>query len=362
MSFRRLSLVFLLLALTGAGCAVDKHYRVGREAEERGDSSLAYDAYCRSGAASRSGAVAAALERTAPGAADEAESAAITAMDQGRYDEAWRLLMRVLDIMPNHPNAPELIRRIEAEHCDKIALVSADYLRRGSAALVMGAEKQAAPSSAIAARPSRPAPVKPATVAAAPRKAPPPTQGALAAGGRVAGSETGRNFEPPRPKASGKKPGEKSGDGRDAGAVASAEKTTSESPREMTPVAPAKPVRRIESPRGVIKPPPKDSMEAERWADDRGEFLIVHTLSKRDRRYPRVLKTLEGITLELKDTDGDGEVDLDVFDGKRRIKKVRDLMPGASQTYRGKSGEVYRLTLLGVHHKSHTVRVGIKAM
>lgn len=354
--------MIVLFALAGAGCAVDKHYRVGRQAEERGDSSLAYDEYCRSGAASRSGAVAAALERTAPGAADEAESAAITAMDQGRYDEAWRLLMRVLDIMPNHPNAPELIRRIEAEHSAEIAMVSADYLRRGSAALVMGAEKQAPPASAIAARPSRPAPVKPATVAAVLRKTPPPTQGTLAARDRVASSETSRNFEPPRPKTSGKKLGAKSGGGRDAVAVASSEKPTGESPREMTPVAPAKPVRRIESPRGVIKAPPKDSMEAERWADDRGDFLIVHTLSKRDRRYPRILKTLEGITLELKDTDGDGEVDLDVFDGKRRIKKVRDLMPGASQTYRGKSGELYRMTLLGVHHKSHTVRIGIRAM
>lgn len=328
----------LLLVLIGAGCAVDKHYRAGREAEERGDSSRAYDEFNRSGAARRSGAVAAALERTAPGAADEAESAAITAMDQGRYDEAWRLLMRVLDIMPNHPNAPELIRRIEAEHGDKIALVSADYLRRGSAALLMSEEKQAAPATAIALRPSRPAPVDPAT------------QGALAARDG-ASSETSRNFEPRRPPVAGRKPIE-----------TSAEKPAGEAPREMTPVAPAKPARRIESPRGVIKPPPRESMDAERRADDRGGFLIVHTLSKRDRRYPRVLRTLEGITLELKDTDGDGEVDMDIFDGKRRIKKVRDLMPGSSQTFRGKSGELYRMTLLGVHHKSHTVRIGIKAM
>lgn len=352
----------VLLALTGAGCVVDKHYRVGREAEERGDSSRAYDEYCRSGAASRSGAVAAALERTAPGAADEAESAAITALDQGRYDEAWRLLMRVLDIMPNHPNAPELIRRLEAEHSAEIALVSADYLRRGSAALVTSAESRPGPATALALRSPLPAPIDPATLGTLPPKSSAAAKGALAAKGRVAGSETSRNFGPPRPMTSAKQPKEKPGDGKDAVSLASAEKPVGRAPREVTPVAPSKPRGPVESPRGVIKPPPKDSMEAERWGDDRGEYLIVHTLSKRDRRYPRVLRTLEGITLELRDTDGDGEVDLDVFDGKRRIKKVRDLMPGSSQTYRGKSGELYRMTLLGVHHKSHTVRIGIRAM
>lgn len=331
-------ILFASVALVGCG-GRGREYNLGRQAEQRGDSSRAYDEYCRAGARSRSGTVAAALERTAPKAADEAESAALTAMDEGRYDDAWRLLMRALDIMPNHPNAPELIRRLEAEHPAEIMAVKSDYVRRGSAALVKGLPDQ--PILAAAAPSRQKPPPK--------RQVPPPQPEVVAAA-----SESSRNFDRAVVRPVDVEPETRTREVRPT----PAQKPEAPKPQKMKPVPPKKsPVPR-ESARGVISAP--RTAQPSSSGDNEGEFLIVHTLSKRDRRYPRVTKTMEGITLELRDTDDDGEVDMDIFDGKRRVKKVRDLEPGDSQTFRGKSGEVYRMTLLGVHHKSRTVRVGIK--
>ncbi len=93
----------------------------------------------------------------------------------------------------------------------------------------------------------------------------------------------------------------------------------------------------------------------------RGEFLNVQTLSKKDPRYSRRANLVEDISARLRDTDGDLDADLDVYDGDRRIKKIRELPVGRSQTFRSLSGTRYRLTILGVHHKTRTVRIGIKS-
>ena len=335
-----MALIAIAASVAVYGCGGGgREYRLGRQAEERGDSSRAYDEYCRAGTRSRSGSVSAALERVAPGAADEAESAALAAMDEGRYDDAWRLLMRTLDIMPNHPNVPELIRRIEAEHPAEITAVKTDYLRRGSTALVKGMPDR--PILAAAAPTRRKLPPKPDVASPQPEI-------------KAATSESSRNFKPGVVKQAEVGSEKMTREMRPAPAL----KPETPKPQKMKPVPPKQspPVREL--PRGVMTAP--RTTRSSSSTNDEGGFLIVHTLSKRDRRYPRITKTMEGITLKLRDTDDDGEVDMDIFDGKRRIKKVRDLEPGDSQTFRGKSGEVYRMTLLGVHHKSHTVRVGIK--
>lgn len=86
----------------------------------------------------------------------------------------------------------------------------------------------------------------------------------------------------------------------------------------------------------------------------------IHTLSLNDRRYSRMTLAVDGIGVRVKDTGAGGVADLDLFDGTKRIQKIRDLEVGRSQTFRGKSGTLYRVTLLGVHHKSRTVRLGVK--
>jgi hypothetical protein len=90
-----------------------------------------------------------------------------------------------------------------------------------------------------------------------------------------------------------------------------------------------------------------------------GEFAVIRTLSKKDRRYPRQATLIDGVTVLLKDTDGDLDADLYLYEGKQRIAKIRELPVGQSQSFRSSSGKQYRLTILGVHHRTRTVRIGI---
>jgi hypothetical protein len=69
---------------------------------------------------------------------------------------------------------------------------------------------------------------------------------------------------------------------------------------------------------------------------------------------------VDGIRIVLEDTDSDDQVDLDLFNGKKRIQKVRGLKQGRSQSFQGKSGDLYRLTLLSVQHKKRTVKFAVK--
>ena len=91
-----------------------------------------------------------------------------------------------------------------------------------------------------------------------------------------------------------------------------------------------------------------------------GPFLLVQTLSLKDKNYPRSIVVVDDIEVRLKDTEADLEADFDLYAGRTKIKKIRDLKIGRSQAYTGATGRLYRLTLLGIHHKSETVRIGIK--
>jgi len=90
------------------------------------------------------------------------------------------------------------------------------------------------------------------------------------------------------------------------------------------------------------------------------DFLIVQSLSLKDRTYPKTAVIVEGVQVRLKDTDANLQADFDLYAGRTRIKKIRDMKIGRSQVFSGSNGVLYRLTLLGIHHKSQTVRVGIK--
>lgn len=352
-------------ALIPAGCVGGRSFELAQEAERRGDASKAYDEYVKAGTRSQAGAIEDAISRVAPAAADEAESAALAAMDAGDHADAWRMLMRTLEIQPNHPNAPQLIRRIEAEHAGDIAAAKADYVRRGFAALAMTRR--------------------------------PPTQ--LAAAGKGAGnptlSETSRDKSPappPKPAIQGPPriasapPPPKAPTPPPAAPTRTEEKVAVAAPSRRVMPTPA-PRREVLPPTALNVPPPQEAeapptSESEREDEDEeaaelpefegvapepvvmqhgaGKYAMMYTLSKRDRRYPRTCRTVDGITITLKDTDDDMEADFDLYSGNRRIKKIRDLELGRAQTFRGKSGELYRLTLLGVHDESHTVRIGIK--
>ena len=136
----------------------------------------------------------------------------------------------------------------------------------------------------------------------------------------------------------------------------------SRQPDEPSP--PPKPVKNSSprpKPLKKRRPPPVQPIEAEALEPiEPPGFTSIHTLSLNDRRYSRMALSVDGIGVRVKDTESSGVADLDLFDGKKRIQKIRDLEVGRSQTFRGKSGALYRVTLLGVHHKSRTVRLGVK--
>jgi hypothetical protein len=137
--------------------------------------------------------------------------------------------------------------------------------------------------------------------------------------------------------------------------------------RIMKPSAPRTPVepRRVERAEPQ-SPPDNNPVEGEDSAAViPGHFISVHTYSKKDERFPRRGPAIDGINLTLRDTDetdGTVEVDLDLEQGHDRIKKIRDLRVGRTQSFRGASGKIWRLTILSAHQKTHTVRIGFRGL
>lgn len=308
-----LVLAAMAVSLPGIGCAGGKYYQMGKTAEQKGDSAAAYDYYCRAGARQRSGAIAGGLARTRADAAAQSERAGLAAMDEGRFSDAWRRFMRALEIQPDHATAAQLVRKLQNEHSTEIAAAQHEWLMNGSLALnstrrdpIVAAQPSPSTPSPAPAKPG----VEPALASAPPQISPAPSP-------RVEFKETSSNDRDVR---------------NDRATVSTPSVDSPVRPSDSRPVAPA----------------------------GQGDFLAVQTLSLKDRRYPRMVIAVDGIGIKLKDTDSDGEVDLDLFDGRKRVQKIRDLELGRSQTFRGKTRELYRLTLIGVHHKSATVKIGVK--
>ncbi|MEE8384658.1 MAG: hypothetical protein V3S01_01920 [Dehalococcoidia bacterium] len=426
------------LVVGGAGCS-GKTYRVGRKAESRGEVHVAYDKY-RLAAREHpgSGAVASGIKRTGPSAAGFWESQARAAMEEGRFTDAWRMWMRVLEISPNHYEAPGIIRQLHSQHASEIADARADWLRRGSASLALAeprrvmAQADAGDEAASDAGTIITAADSGEMVATGPRLARASSESSAGSEAVVEGDASplegepievvamapgSAHAEPDRPVLRVATPPEEEEDvdpGAATPSVAEAEPVPEDRPARPPPrteikedppssAKPARPVRpepRVEpaqataeagsktgqDPQGATSersPPtvaartrgerpddpayPRRSSEQGRvvWrlqerSGRPGEFAVIRTLSKRDRRYPRQASLIDGVTVQLKDTDGDLDADLNLFEGEQRIGKIRELPVGRSQSFRSTSGKQYRLTILGVHHRTRTVRIGIK--
>ena len=293
------SVLLTLVSLAG-GCAGGKAYRQGRAAEKRGDAHLAYEYYYS--AAERNpdnSTVAAAIKRVAPTAATYWHSQARIAWTEGRYPDAWRMAMRGLEIRPDHPGALELIRQLETQHPTTVASAKQAWSRRGSKALVSADQARSVPGEGSKGADGRD------SVAMATHAAGGSASGRSSAETERAAQADGR---------SGREPGE--------------------SPRNRA--------KRSRGPARHIK------------------FPIIRTLSKKDERYDRRMKAVDGIAIKLRDTDDDLDVDLDLLKGDKRIQKIRELRIGGSKLFQGRSGTWYRLTVLDIRHKTRTVRLSIK--
>ncbi len=87
--------------------------------------------------------------------------------------------------------------------------------------------------------------------------------------------------------------------------------------------------------------------------------MVVRTFSRKNDRLPKQGLLIDGVVAKVKDTDDDPDADLNLYIDGDRIKKIRHLEIGHSRSFKGKSGRTYVLTLLSIHHKSHTVRIGV---
>lgn len=360
----------ILTALAGmlavSGCAGGPAYRMGQEAEREGHAHIAYDRYLEAAKQSPDNAsIAAAMRRVAPTAATYWTAQARIAHGAGRYADAWRAAMRALDIRPDQEEARQLVHMLENEQPEAIHPVRMAWMRRGTGAL------PAAPGAgAPAAPPAREGPTV-ASIApppdswepdvAEPRREaqprpqpepPPPVAKAPATPHRIADARPAAREQPAErtPSVAAGAPRE-----RDAAPPSRSRSRTTRVEIDSAPTASARERRLAEYPR----PSPRPVLVGSETRADYGEPVLVLTLSERDRQMERRVPLLEGITVELCDVDDDdgGEVDLDLFDGNRRISKIRELGVGKSRLFRSGSGAWYRLRVNRMREKPALVEL-----
>jgi hypothetical protein len=419
-------------------------FRESREAwraEQNGEYHKAYELYCKAAAGNPgSRLIAMALDRTAPSAANYWEDRAHRAVDRGDYAEAWTLFMRVLDIRPDHPSAPHLIRRLERDHAQAVAKVKSTWMVLGSAALASaepgraGAPQvnQVRATRAVLAEPGREpsAPTADSTPKSIDRPMPSTVQRSepevvaaasaqddmssrsLAEGGSSAPGRTanGNMIYPSKddtraparaavqPSAGTSSRADDLGQLQrqlDAAAARTRARQESRVAQAPPPRAPERLVVPTPPPAVPVRPPPifeaqsqppsdtrpsVDRVEAappavrqeqtasvqehSAPASDRGsafQFMVVRTLSKKDSRFPKKAEIVDGLIVELRDTDDDPKADFSVYSGSKHGTKLKGLKIGESHVVVGRSGRVYELIVLSIIDKRQTVRLGVRA-
>ncbi len=378
---RRVAALACILIVSTAfshGCGPDPKFAEGLKAEKLGEPYLAYEDYCQAARkAPGDGGVAAGIKRTAPAAAAHYQAAALKAMSEERYADTWRILMRVLEIRPDDLTTVKLIRQLQHQHAAEIDDARADWLRRGSAGLASALPEPARPSATQPAL--KGTAIARADSSAAPERRPPPALGEVKkAAPEVRGSmipddqETITSSDAQRKSADRNEGAEPQL--RHHGQVASPAQADrrqdviglrGEAEHSAARPTPAQKPDEPDSPAGPEGVVSAVSYSAERQVvqgpmQSPQGLLTFRTLSKKDKRFAEQALLIDGIAVRLKGTEDDPEADLDLFDGKKRIKKIRGIRIGGSQTFSGRSGNDYRLVVLAIHHKTQTVRVGVQ--
>src|SRR6185295_387812 len=120
---------YLLFPVLLSGCAGGQYHSAGRTAEVRNDPAGAYDQYWHAAASNPgNGAAADGMNRTRAAAAAYWERSGLAALDDERYEDAWRCFMRVLDIQPDHATAAQMIRQLEQTQPTRVATVREEYV------------------------------------------------------------------------------------------------------------------------------------------------------------------------------------------------------------------------------------------
>lgn len=332
----------LVLPLVGCFQVPDlREFREAWRAEQIGEYHRAYELYCQAAASSPgSRLVAMGLGRTAHPAASYWEDRAHQAVDRGDYAEAWQLFMRVLEIRPDHPSAPYLLRRLERDHAQAVAPVRLAWSRRGEPVAVAAVGPPTGTPRTRPAATGRGLATEASRVTSAP-------------GGEERRVVDSRRLMTEQPVA---KERDLAGESRPPGPPGTMGGTQ---PSIRTDALAARPALQ------EARPQPPDSSELQRPGSLSEEpsafqFLVVRTLSKKDRKFPNKVEVLDGLVIELRDTDDDPKADLSVHLGARRIAKLNGLRIGEPRTVAGRSGRVYEIVVLTIVDNRQTVRVGIR--
>ena len=83
-------------------------------------------------------------------------------------------------------------------------------------------------------------------------------------------------------------------------------------------------------------------------------------LSKKDRRYPRKVEVLDGLVVEVRDTDDDPDADYYVYLGRERIAKCKGVRIGEPRRVVGRSRRSYEIVLVSIDDKRRTIRFGVR--
>lgn len=356
----------LALITASAGCAGAGVYQSGVRAEQRGEPHIAYEHYLRAASLDPSaGRVHDALSRVGPRAAEHWADQGRDVEAAGQYGDAWRMYIRSLEIQPNNPTVTGLIREIDKRYPTAVADARRDWMRRGRAALAGRDERLASAADARSddnGAPSTDPPsgmTDPDSPLAATDIHPGPAHG---------GGKKQPTVRSPREKRLARRETFNSFGGWAADAHASAiggediENSGAVVRRNRNAGIQRNvdrgPAAQLDKALGFKLPPAPAAIENQPSGEQ--PFLVIHTLSRRDRRFVKTVESVDGIAIKLKDTDHERDADLSLYSGKKRIRKIKDIRVGETATFRGRSGRYFRLTVLFIHHKSRTVRVGIR--
>ena len=95
--------------------------------------------------------------------------------------------------------------------------------------------------------------------------------------------------------------------------------------------------------------------------DSDSGYLVIATVSRKDRRFRKMVETIDDIFVKVKDTDPQPDADMHVYLGRKRIKKVKDWRPQHRVRVEGRSGRPYEIVILRINDATETVRFGVRA-
>jgi len=91
-------------------------------------------------------------------------------------------------------------------------------------------------------------------------------------------------------------------------------------------------------------------------------YLVTYTVSREDKRFSKKVDTVDGILVELKDTDHGPNADLVIYRSRERIHRNEDWRVGESVTVVGRSGRRYRIRVVGILDSTETVRFNVRTI